>query len=349
MFRLDFIWLLTAIALFFFIGLLAKIRRGKPSLKISYLESYKVIGPMGRRRYKDASKLLMLAALFTGFLALSDPRWVKERTFTPEVKKEGRALFLVLDRSSSMKELAEGDGVSMKTRWHQMKEFALKFVLGDERSGLPGRSEDFIGLVSFARSADILVPLTEDHISVAKKIESMTLAKKGTDGTAMGYALYKTGSSLAHLMESSEMQIKDPAILLITDGLPAPHADDRNNPLRSMTIEQAGQFLEEKGIRLYIVNIDPLFLQSDFQPHRALLTRITEGTGGMFFITQNEQQLQAVLKEVDRLEKSVLPTPKATYKAQQRTASLYPLLVFSSLVFLLLSLYFENVRARCFP
>ena len=62
-----------------------------------------------------------------------------------------------------------------------------------------------------------------------------------------------------------------------------------------------------------------------------------------------KERLAPVLKEVDRLEKSVLPTPKATYKAQQRTASLYPLLVFSSLVFLLLSLYFENVRARCFP
>ena len=72
------------------------------------------------------------------------------------------------------------------------------FIVGNPETGLKGRPNDLIGLVTFARGAQVLSPLTLDDEAVIdqlKKLQVVTDEKQ--DATAIGYAVYKTVDLIA--------------------------------------------------------------------------------------------------------------------------------------------------------
>jgi hypothetical protein len=65
---------------------------------------------------------------------------------------------------------------------------AGRFVLGGE--GLNGRPGDLVGLISFARFADSVCPLTLDHDYLVQVLDDVTVAgNRSEDGTAIGEAV----------------------------------------------------------------------------------------------------------------------------------------------------------------
>ncbi len=65
-------------------------------------------------------------------------------------------------------------------------------------SFIDGRPNDLIGLVTFARMANILAPLTLDRQALLDQLHKVQVVKdESIDGTGIGYAIYKTASTIA--------------------------------------------------------------------------------------------------------------------------------------------------------
>ncbi|MCH9633966.1 MAG: hypothetical protein S4CHLAM7_07000 [Chlamydiae bacterium] len=237
---------------------------------------------------------------------------------------EGIAIYFVLDQSGSMQaEMGPMEGVSKNkplTRLDALKFLTTQFIMGNEKLELKGRKEDLIGLVAFARVPRILAPLTLDHELVEKELSKLsTLKHQVEEGTAIGYAIYKT----AHLIAATEhfcneikgedkpaYDIKSTIMILVTDGFQNPSNLDRDHPLRNMGVEAASAFAEEKGIRLYIVNVEPALGHPQYNTEREELRKSAERTGGQFFLVSNAYHLQKIYRVIDRIEKSKQVDPQ---------------------------------------
>lgn len=254
-------------------------------------------------------------ALFA--LASIDPHIFIEREGddrkTPPTPVEGIAIYLVLDKSGSMAQEVSTPGQSgrkdVTTKLALMKEVTSQFI--------NERASDLIGVVAFARQADVLSPLTLDHGSVEEALAGIEqIPNKEMDGTAIGYAIYKTVSLIdanrTFMTEKKEntrsaYEVKNNVIILVTDGLQDPNPLDQGNRLRTIGLDEAAKYAEEKGVKLYIINVEPRLATERYAAQRRQLERITELTGGRFYIVDSSKSLQKVYTDINQLEKSLLP------------------------------------------
>ncbi len=142
-------------------------------------------------------------------IALAGPRTGDSST---KVHREGIAMMLVIDRSGSMhaRDFVLGD--HSVDRLQALKQVLHRF-LGREESGM-GRPDDLIGLVTFARYADSVAPLTLDHknlVSILDEVEIVT--DRDEDGTAVGEGLALAVERLRGHPAKSKVAI------LLTDGV----------------------------------------------------------------------------------------------------------------------------------
>lgn len=221
-------------------------------------------------------------------IALSRPRQVLKEE---EVKAEGIDIMMVMDLSSSM--LArdfEPDRLTVS------KETAKQFI--------DKRNYDRIGLVVFAGESFTQSPLTTDH-RVVKSFLSSLESGLLEDGTAIGMGL---ASAVNRLKDSPT---KSKIVILLTDGV--------NNAgyIKPMT---AAEIAKELGVRVYTIGIgsmgeaiSPISRRSDgryifglsrVEIDEELLTELSELTGGRYFRATNEQSLERVYQEIDKLEKT---------------------------------------------
>ena len=114
---------------------------------------------------------------------LARPQWGFETT---EVRRQGIAIDMVVDTSRSMAALdLELEGEE-RDRLEVVKEAFRQFVRG-EGENVGGREGDLIGMVTFARYADGVSPLTLDHdmlLSLLDQVEIVTLPED--NGTSIG-------------------------------------------------------------------------------------------------------------------------------------------------------------------
>ncbi len=146
-----------------------------------------------------------------------------------------------------------------------------------------GRPSDMLGIVSFARTASVVTPLTLDHAQVLDGLKELQVVpSQDQDGTAIGYAIYKTATLIAATEQfmKGKFEIKGAAILLVTDGLQDPNPLDNENSLRNQDIPEAADYAKEQKIKLYIINIDPSITMDQFAPHRNQMRTAAESTGG---------------------------------------------------------------------
>lgn len=294
--------------------------------------------------------LLWLA--FIGFLlAFADPHrdLAHARAPSQELPARGLAIYLVLDRSSSMaQETQARDAWGRSTALSKMtalKELTRAFLLGDRRRELPGRPSDMVGVVAFARSAEVLTPLTLDHEAVARSLERLDIVRsRESDGTAIGYALYKTIHLLAAtrhysaLMEAPPYTIEDSVILLVTDGLHSPHPEDRDEERRAIAPRDAAAYAKEQGIRLYIVNVEPRIAEEALAFFRHEMEAAAEMTGGRFFHVDAARGLEEIYREIDTLEKGRLPLRERPREALRYRVSAAPYLIAVALALAAISL-----------
>lgn len=346
--------------------------------------------PSFRRRYAFLPKLLLSLALVFFSLAFIDPHLKildddeQESDSSPEqeepqieevdIPTEGIALYFVLDRSGSMKQelqFATKSG-SYRTlrRIDLLREVTTQFVKGNEAMGLAGRPNDMIGLIAFARVPEILSPLTLDHEAIVHSLRNLdVVGSQNLDGTAIGYAIYKT----SHLIAASQhfaralvdegkpsYEITSQVIVVVTDGLQNPSPLDAEHPRRTISLQEAASVAREHGIRVYIVNVEPAIRRPQFRNYVQELRKAAFVTGGKFFIADDAAKLLEVYSEIDELEKSQLPQGRSGL-AEVRTeflddetpyyqrVSFFPQLVIAGLSCLGLSVLLSTTYFRRLP
>ena len=358
------------LALFCFLVLSRALRGRRPSPSLPFPDPSRLLAFQTGWRVRLAfspSLFLRLSLLF--FLAaLVDPRFLdssREESLQREFQalqpppKEGLAFYLLLDHSSSMEQKVvdeTGGGVAFVSKLDLLKRITEDFLFGSERLGLPGRGSDAAGLAVFARVPEILVPLTLDKEALKRGLKDLkTIEERSRDGTAIGYAIYKTASVIEATREfatreKSGYEIREAAIILVTDGFQFPHPEDQGNRLRTMGIEEAASFAKENQIKLYIVSVDPQIEQASYEPRRALLKRAAESSGGRFYAAAEPQKLQEIYREIDLLEKSSLPSElKGLGYIEIRKLSLYKPLIGLGLSSLILAIFLNCFIFRRVP
>jgi Ca-activated chloride channel family protein len=254
-----------------------------------------------RTRFAWLPDVLLALAAASLALALAGPRIGERHT---RVEREGIAIMMVVDISGSMQALDLSTDEKERTRLEAVLDVFQEFVMGG--SGLPGRPDDAIGLVSFARYADTACPLTLDHTNltaIARGLEIVTV--RSEDGTAIGDAL---GLAVERLRESPA---RSRIALLLTDGV---------NNAGHESPAAAAELAKTQGVKVYTIGAgttglapvrvkDPFSGRSVLRPvsvevDEATLEEIARRTGGRFFRATDAEGLHEVYQEIDRLERT---------------------------------------------
>jgi len=260
------------------------------------------------RRLPDALKIgaagLLIVALARPQAGLSETRRVTE----------GVALQVVIDRSGSMEEIMPYEGRAA-TRLAVVKDVVSDFVAGG--AGLPGRPNDLIGIIAFARFAETVCPLVRDPEAVVELTSTLEIPPgplgRSTaigDGLALAAARLKNAEENLARWQSAgaqgEFTIASKAIVLLTDG--------ESNAGETTPLE-AAKLAAEWGIRVYTIGIGAAPPRGPDDAFMALLRRgrgvdertlsaIAEETGGRFFLAGDAETLREVYAAIDALEKT---------------------------------------------
>jgi Ca-activated chloride channel family protein len=269
----------------------------------------------GKAKYKNLPAISLGLAAVTFLAALVDPK-IEFKPFKKEYS--GTAAYFILDQSSSMLRsmeppfnpiysYQEGKG----NRIGILKMVTTAFIRSlaeniSQHNSTKGR--DLLGLVSFARASHQICPLTLDYKVILENLaELKTISDEDADGTAMGYALFKTACWLAvaealhHVKYDGKLPlplIKNKGVIFVTDGYPQPHPEDEGHPWRSLALMHAAEFASQHHIQCYIVNIDPRLKQPEFAMIRSELEQVTSKTGGNFYIAESIDHLTQIYSEI---------------------------------------------------
>ena len=282
------------------------------SLHFSTVSQVKKIRPSLRQRFMFLPLLFKIIALILIAIALAQPQEGKEliRDYS-----KGIAIEMVIDRSSSMGAEMDYEGKRL-TRLEVVKRIFNEFVMGNGKT-LPGRHNDLIGMVSFARYADTISPLTLAHGALTQFLENVQLVKrKNEDGTAIGDAIALAAARLRTAEETLSAQtkgdenfvIKSKIIILLTDG--------QNNTGERLPPE-AASLAKKWGIKIYTVGVGGsggmmrqqgilgsfLLRMGQGVDHKTLQS-LADSTGGKFWTADDAESLRAIYKEIDQMEKS---------------------------------------------
>jgi Ca-activated chloride channel homolog len=306
------------------------------------LASLKKRKPTLLEKLQHLPKWLAAGALLAFALALIDPHLLEEDTTPSESPPtEGLAIYLLLDRSGSMQTFVEQAGM---TRFEVLKNASIQFIRKFPK--------DLIGAIAFARAAEVISPLTVDHSLLEKRIgELQVIQDKDQDGTSIGYAIYKT----AHLIAATEAfelslskneappyKIKKALMIVVTDGFQDPSYLDKGNQYRAMEMDEAANFAKEKGIKVFILNIDPSIKQEKFLPNLHELEWAAEATGGRVVVVDHIADLESILSQIPKGERSEIYAEEV----RQKRVSFYPYLISLGLVLIGFSIFCDEAIWR---
>ncbi len=249
-----------------------------------------------RQKLGFIKPFLLVFSMVLLVVALARPQYGMEEVKTVN---KGIAIEMVVDRSGSMGAGIRYEGKNI-TRLDAVKLVFTNFVLGNGKE-LKGRSNDLIGLVSFARYADTVYPLSLSHTTITGFLKNVSLVTdRNEDGTAIGDALalgsarLKTiEDALDDLENKEDYIIKSKIIILLTDG--------QNNWGKYSPV-QAAEIARDWGIKIYAIGIGGEDVET--------LTKVASITGGKYFSADNVKGLTKVYEEIDSLEKSEIESVK---------------------------------------
>jgi len=330
-------------------------RRGKSgSLLFSSLASARRAGQSLRQRLAVLPVAIRVLAVVLLVIALARPQMGREKV--KDVTK-GVAIEMVIDRSGSMGAEMDYRGRRLN-RLEVVKRVFEEFLIGNDGS-LKGRPNDLVGMISFARYADTMAPLTLGHGALLRFLESVQLVqRKNEDGTAIGDALALAAARLRTAEEDlarfaseegeKEYEIKSKIIILLTDG--------QNNYGKRTPLAAAG-LAAEWGIKVYAIGVGTeegiSTVQTLFGRFKVptgtgvdveTLGRIAEETDGIFRLAESEESLREVYEEIDALEKSEIESIRyVDYK------ELFTPFVLAALCLMLLEVALANTIFRRIP
>jgi Ca-activated chloride channel homolog len=337
------------------------LHRDLPALPFSSLQSLQDSHTLKVRLYR-LQPILFWTALFFFALPLANPRIIDKNALEESLKipapDKGIAIYFLIDHSGSMIENVETPDGKKIPKIDLVKELTKKFIEGSKEEGLTGRQSDMLGLIQFARKPDILCPLTLNHQDFLQKLSSITpVANEEDDGTAIGYAIFKTVNLIVstkyfaeRLKEKNKPSytIKNQIIIVLTDGLQSPSPLDLNNPYRFMKEEKALSYAAANGVRVYFAGVDPVLASPEFADE---MKRIKEGvlaTKGAYFLTTGSMALNEIYSQIDSLEKSEIPK-QAPESMEGKAKSLLPECLLVGIVLLAAAVFLETSITKLTP
>lgn len=292
-----------------------------------------------------------LTWLPSGLLALAVTLLViaLARPQTPEgdvhIRSEGIAIMMVVDLSSSMDARDMDETNRRINRLDAVKTVFRDFVAGTDRTAGRGRPDDLIGIVTFARYADSLCPLTLDHGNLMSIVQDLAIVtEQDEDGTAVGDGL---GMAVERLRQS---KAKSRVAILLTDGVTNAGVID---PLK------AADLARQQDIKVYCIGagtrgVAPVpavdffgratFVARPVQIDEESLRQIAEKTGGKYFRAVDQLALAEIYREIDQLERTEI----AEERLEQYTEH-FPVFVGSGLSLLACALLLNGSLFRRLP
>lgn len=249
-----------------------------------------------------ALPILRTVALACLIIAAARPQRADEtsRTFA-----EGVAILMVVDTSSSMGDTDLSPRGSELTRLDVVKSVFARFVAGDPGDArLPGRPNDLIGMIRFARFADATCPLTLDREALLDVLRQTNMVRPNSqeDGTAIGDALGLAVERLRDLKRTAgsgeQLTIRSRVVILLSDG---------ENNAGMLTPQQAAELAARYGIKVYAIMAGTgryvgFGTRLPLDDHD--LRGIADVTGGKFFEARNAEGLKQIYAEIDQLERT---------------------------------------------
>lgn len=269
-------------------------------------------------------RLLSLACLITA-LARPQTRFDEE-----QVSGEGVDIMICIDVSGSM--LAQD---FTPNRLEAAKQVAASFV--------DTRKTDRMGVVIFSGESFTLCPLTTDKAVLKTQIYSIESGLL-EDGTAIGSGLATSTDRLRSSTSRSKV------VILLTDG------ENNGGQIPPVTAKEIAKKL---GIKVYTIGVGtegyaPIPVQAadgsivmqreKVNIDEKLLTNIANETGGKYFRAKDNEGLENIYAEIDRLEKSVFEVAAL----RRYTERFHPLAI-AALAFLFLEWLLRFTVLRRFP
>jgi len=282
----DFFWLFLLLP-FAILWYIFKDKEQTASVRISSLKgfSYNSFLP----KLKPVLFALRLFALSAIIVAMARPQTEDISTRTKTTK--GIDIVMAIDVSSSM--LARD---LKPNRLAALKEVAADFI--------KKRPNDRIGLVAYAGEGYTKTPITTDKAIVLNSLRDITYGQL-EDGTAIGMGL---ATSVNRLKES---EAKSKIIILLTDGV---------NNSGFIEPQTAADLAIEYGIKTYTIGLgtngnalSPIAYNADgsfrygmrqVEIDEELLQDIAKVTGGRYFRATNNETLEEIYEEINKLEKT---------------------------------------------
>lgn len=272
---------------------------------------------------------------------------------------EGIAIELVLDISGSMEALdfqLDGKDVSRLTA---VKRVIEQFVLGSRLSGLPGRTNDLVGLVAFGGFADSKCPLTLDHGAVVQMVRELEVPRPVKDrrGRVINEKMIQEELATAigdgvtlGIDRLRGAKAKSKILVLLTDG---------DNNAGVVDPREAANIAKETGIKIYAIGIgrngtvpmpqedefgQRVLVPAQFRFDEELLKDISKTAGGEYFHASNTEGVANVYRQIDRLEKSSFEETKYSEYTE-----LYPWFAIPGCLILLAIGILKETRFRSLP
>jgi Ca-activated chloride channel family protein len=175
--------------------------------------------------------VLGIAGLAVLVFAVMDPRWGEQ---TEEVRRRGADVFFVIDVSRSMS--AEDASPNRLARARQFVEETVESLAGDR-----------VGLVEFAGTAQLKVPLTLNYGAMRSSLQDLRPLGGARGGTALANAIELAAGSFPKSAGASR------AIVVLSDGedlAGAERGGEGNDPVAA-----ARAALEKDGVHVFTVGI----------------------------------------------------------------------------------------------
>ncbi|WP_396632974.1 vWA domain-containing protein [Maribacter sp. R86514] len=282
----DFFWLFLLLPLAI-VWYIFKQKEQTASLRISSVKgfSYNSILP----KFKPALFILRLLALAAIITALARPQ--TEDISTRSKTTKGIDIVMAIDVSSSM--LARD---LKPNRLSALKDVAADFI--------KNRPNDRIGIVAYAGEGYTKTPITTDKAIVLNALSEISYGQLD-DGTAIGMGL---ATSVNRLKDS---KAKSKIIILLTDGV---------NNSGFIEPQTASDLALEFGIKTYTIGLgtngnalSPVSYNPDgsfrfgmrqVEIDEELLKDIANTTGGRYFRATDNESLEEIYEEINKLEKT---------------------------------------------
>ena len=240
-------------------------------------------------KFKSILKYLRLISLVLIITALARPQVID--TSIRVKTNSGIDIIIAIDVSASM--LAKD---LKPNRLDALKNVADEFI--------KNRVSDRIGLVEYAGESYTKTPLTTDKSIILRSLKEIKYNNIIEGGTAIGMGL---ATSVNRIKDS---KAKSKVIILLTDGV---------NNAGFIDPVTAAELAKEFEIKIYSIGLgtngfalSPVGMDSrgkfnyanvQVEIDEKLLTQISEMTGGKYFRATDNNRLEEIYSDIDRLEK----------------------------------------------